>query len=423
MLKDDDKTCGCDNAYVWWKDIDCSLNWRVNIAEEMMCRMGIDAVYFFTSPKGKDVTLKEYTIHEVSEVKNIKLILQDGELPSSNYSLNELDFQFQPDWNVEMSKSSFAAAFGESAMPKGHDFVWVPMLNRMWSVVGAWDEKKDWLMWNARTWHLTLTKYEDNQSVSKDDNLVSATIGDDMKTVESVFGWDVMEEDKESGHFGLEEMRVDGVLDHELTLCDKVLYDSKYYVTKRQWLPAEVESRTWSCRKDVWEYGGTVVLELNVPVDVKNSSDCDSVVMAGERVSWKWKDGIVAVEYGGGEITLYRGESAVVMCGWEDCRSGYRKMLKWVRKCRKDMPIGKVPPTSWWWEVERELNLDDLPRRGPEEDRSLCEAVCGNTGVGIGFIKYLSRAFNSADIKSRSLLRYAPSDRRVEVWETWRDTF
>ena len=45
------------------------------------------------------------------------------------------------------------------------DFIWIPMMKRMWQVSGAYEEKKDALMWNATTFKVSLVKYEEKGSV------------------------------------------------------------------------------------------------------------------------------------------------------------------------------------------------------------------------------------------------------------------
>ena len=130
--------------------------------------LGIPIYYIKVAPDldTADYTFKEYALHNVESIKQIKLMIPDGEMPSSNPKLTEFDFDWETDWEVEISKTQFAAAFGDEAFPKQRDFIYIPMMKRMWEVNSAYDEKKDGLMWRSTTWKLALVKYNESTNVS-----------------------------------------------------------------------------------------------------------------------------------------------------------------------------------------------------------------------------------------------------------------
>ena len=92
-------------------------------------------------------------------------MIPDGQMPSSNPRLTEFDFDWEIDWETELSKSQFATAFGDDAYPKAGDFIYIPMMKRMWDVNAAYDEKNEGLMWRSTTWKLVLTKYNESTNV------------------------------------------------------------------------------------------------------------------------------------------------------------------------------------------------------------------------------------------------------------------
>ena len=106
---------------------------------------------------------------DVEAVKQIKLIIKDGQMPSSKPEFAEFGLDWQSDWETEISKGMFATAFGVNAQPLEGDLVYIPMMKRMWMVSGSYEEKNDSLMWNSTTFRVTLVKYQEKGSVDLGD--------------------------------------------------------------------------------------------------------------------------------------------------------------------------------------------------------------------------------------------------------------
>lgn len=114
------------------------------LTESVSCMIGIPIYYFKLSAnaKSKDITFKEYALMDVESVKQIKLIISDGQMPSSKPEFNDWGIDWQSDWETEISKSAFATAFGPTAQPLEGDLIYIPMMKRMWMVNEAYEEKK-----------------------------------------------------------------------------------------------------------------------------------------------------------------------------------------------------------------------------------------------------------------------------------------
>ena len=160
--------CGSPNLFDPYANLDCALQLQQQLSDTVICMLGIPAYYFKVVPDAEtaDWTFKEYILHSVESVKYIKLMCEDGQLPSSKPQMTEFDFDWENDWEVEMSKTAFATAFGDTAFPKQRDLVYVPMMKRMYEVNSAYDEKNEGLMWRSTTWKLALVKYNDKDNVS-----------------------------------------------------------------------------------------------------------------------------------------------------------------------------------------------------------------------------------------------------------------
>jgi hypothetical protein len=167
------ENCGSitSNTFNPYANLDCAISLQTQISETVACMFGVPIYYFKLSPNegSKDITFKEYTLMDVESVKQIKLIIKDGQMPSSKPEFAEFGLDWQNDWETEISKGMFATAFGINAQPMEGDLIYIPMMKRMWMVNGSYEEKNDSLMWNSTTFRVTLVKYQEKGSVDLGD--------------------------------------------------------------------------------------------------------------------------------------------------------------------------------------------------------------------------------------------------------------
>lgn len=156
-----------DNEFSFFDNINCALQLQQQMADKIVCLFGIQVYYFRVMPEEttRDLTFKEYTLHGVEAVKHLKMIIPDGQMPSSKPVFTDFDFDWETDWEVELSKTQFARAFGETAYPKQRDFIYVPMMKRMYEVNSAYDEKEGQMMWQSTTWKLGLIKWNEKTNI------------------------------------------------------------------------------------------------------------------------------------------------------------------------------------------------------------------------------------------------------------------
>ena len=182
--------CDNENLFKPYQNLDCALLLQQQLADSIVCMFGIPVYYFRVKPDADtaDYTFKEYVLHNVVDVKQINIVIQDGQMPSSNPKFTALDFDWQNDWEVEVGKTEFARAFGDTAFPKIRDFIYVPMMKRMYDVNAAYDEKNEGLMWRPTTWKLSLIKYEDSTNVNIPDEINSLVDTLIVNKYDDVFG-------------------------------------------------------------------------------------------------------------------------------------------------------------------------------------------------------------------------------------------
>lgn len=159
--------CANENLFAPYNNLDCALSLQQQLSDSIICMLGIPVYYIKVTPdfNSADYTFKEYSLHNVESIKQLKLMIPDGQMPSSNPKLTEFDFDWELDWETELSKTQFARAFGDDSFPKQRDLIYIPMMKRMWEVNSAYDEKNENLLWKSTTWKIALVKYNEKTNV------------------------------------------------------------------------------------------------------------------------------------------------------------------------------------------------------------------------------------------------------------------
>lgn len=185
------------NQYNPYANMECAIALQQQLSETVACLFGIPIYYFKVSgvKDSADITFKEYALKHVTSVKQIKMVIKDGQMPSSKPEFADFGLDWQTDWEVEITKGMFATAFGTTEQPTEGDMVYVPMMKRMWQVNEAYDEKNDSLMWVSTTFKLALVKYQDDTMIDKTgvEDVVNSIV---KNKYEDLFG---DEEDLDSG--------------------------------------------------------------------------------------------------------------------------------------------------------------------------------------------------------------------------------
>lgn len=123
--------------------------------------------YFKTTPRieSADTTLKEYSLFDISDVKDIKILIPDNELPDNAIKYIPYDMDFGDSFEIHIVKSQFQLAFGQDSLPEEKDFLYFPLMDRTYEIHSAYSLKD--FMGVEAYYKVSLFKWQDKQNVLK----------------------------------------------------------------------------------------------------------------------------------------------------------------------------------------------------------------------------------------------------------------
>lgn len=409
----------CDNPNMFnpYTGLDCALLLQQQLVDTVICMFGIPIYYFKCDPDQStaDFTFKEFTMHNVVSVKQMKLMVEDGQMPSSNPKLTELAFEWEADWATELSKTQFAKAFGDKAIPKQRDFIYIPMMKRMWMVNSAYDEKNEGLLWHSTTWKLALTQYEDESNVLTEgfDDIIDAFVG---KTYEETFGeierkeqerlsaYDQVEAPKFAAtnlyNIFMEDGTRKAYTKNDAEIADKILCN-RNNVVARNLYKFKNSNGCVQYQKGLCGETGTISFIIETPGCLTGELQ-RTIATFGPfefEVAYTDETFMVGIDDLYGEISPF--SSYLVVYQWD--RNNYTRELKvYKHDHRTDFPIYLLKPEHYWFDFEnpvisvvKEYNEDYII-----EDEQLCQIHAWP--LNITNIKYYNKYLGAEAYKELS---------------------
>lgn len=353
--------CEQGNLFQPYNNLDCALLLQQQLADSIVCMFGIPIYYIRVNPNknSADYTFKEYSLNQVEDIKQLKLMIPDGTMPSSNPKLTEFDFEWEIDWETELGKNSFAKAFGDNAFPKRGDYVYIPMMKRMWMVNSAYDEKNEGLMWRSTTWKLTLVKYSENTNV--DTNIFEGIIDNwTSNTYENIFGGlELNEQEREVGSTpftnreftptNLVNIFMEDAVRKQYTKYDALVLDKQYnqksIVVGRNIYKFKKENGCITYQKQICGDSGTIMFILETPGALKNILERNIVNFGPiiSKLSYCPDNQLFKISFDDLEQTLEPFKSYMVFLKWN--RINFTKELcvyEYIHD--KEVPVYKLKP-------------------------------------------------------------------------------
>lgn len=126
---------------------------------------GWTVTYHRTDPdnNGIDKYINEYTLMNVVDMKNIKIIVPDNKFPVDHMIINQFNLEFADTFEVHIMKDEFKNAFGVPYRPGQDDIVYFCEVNMLFYVKHAQAFKN--IMNSATYWKVILEKYEHKTNI------------------------------------------------------------------------------------------------------------------------------------------------------------------------------------------------------------------------------------------------------------------
>lgn len=151
-----------------WKDLSCAVS-------EMF---GHCVRYFKTQARleSADTVLKEYSLFEVTEVKDIKILVPGNEFPDNYTGFTPYDMDFGDSLEVHIVKEHFERAFGYDDLPEQKDYLYFPLMDRIYEVHSAY-LFKDFMAAEAY-YKVSLYKWQDKVNVMRENPEIAQYVDD-----------------------------------------------------------------------------------------------------------------------------------------------------------------------------------------------------------------------------------------------------
>lgn len=149
--------------------------------------------YFRVEPdqRSRDVILMEYSLYNVVEQGEFKVMVPGNEFPTQQFSYDIFGMGFE-EFEIHITKTQFQNAFGIGPSPRSRDYLYMPLINRMYEVntVAFADE----FNLDITYWKVMLKKYEERTSSIINDTQIEQDLDDLTVGMEELFGEEIREE-------------------------------------------------------------------------------------------------------------------------------------------------------------------------------------------------------------------------------------
>lgn len=138
----------------------------IGIAHELSLQtnkiFGHEVVYFKTEPDrdGGDFVFKEWTLFKTTTRKCIKVVVPENKFPDNKPNFAEFGVDFEIPFEIHIDNVYFQQMFGRNSQPRKKDYLYFPLLNRMYEIQGSYLYRG--FMMEPMYWRIQLTKFHPN---------------------------------------------------------------------------------------------------------------------------------------------------------------------------------------------------------------------------------------------------------------------
>lgn len=123
---------------------------------------GHQVVYFRTLPESDsgDYVFKEWTLYKNVDRKCIKVLVPGNTFPENTPKYTEFGMDFQLPFEIHLDHKYFQSIFGSCSEPRKRDFLYFPLINRMYEIQGSYLSRG--FMMEPVFWKVQLKKFSQN---------------------------------------------------------------------------------------------------------------------------------------------------------------------------------------------------------------------------------------------------------------------
>jgi hypothetical protein len=174
------------------------INPAIKIYQEMSCAVsdmfGHCVRYFKTQARTEsaDPVLKEYSLYEVTDVKDIKVLVPDNQFPDNAVRFLPYDMDFNEGLEVHIVREHFERAFGQEDLPEQKDYIYFPLIDRIFEVNSAY-LFRDFMATEAY-YKVMLFKWQDKLNVMRINPEIDKYVNDLHESLDETLGPEIQKE-------------------------------------------------------------------------------------------------------------------------------------------------------------------------------------------------------------------------------------
>jgi len=157
---------------------------------------GFDVNYYSVQPqaRGRDVSLREYTIFDVVDEKCVKIMVPGNQFPDNKINFDPFGLQFDEPFEIHIDKRYFEENFGKGSQPRKRDIIYFPLTNRIYEINSTYLFRD--FMYSPVYFKIELKKYQPKSNTYFQDPAYKEELEGISLTTESLFGEEIRDEEK-----------------------------------------------------------------------------------------------------------------------------------------------------------------------------------------------------------------------------------
>jgi hypothetical protein len=112
--------------------------------------------------RSRDVILNEYSLYNVVDMKDVKILVPDNNFPPNEFQFDEFGMGIEG-FEIHITREEFQKAFGARSMPQERDYIYFPLVDRMYEINSV--ALADPVVYKDIYYKATLRKWQDRVNV------------------------------------------------------------------------------------------------------------------------------------------------------------------------------------------------------------------------------------------------------------------